>query len=224
MWAGSCQSPHEARTNPRLEPAAWVGASLPALHRGRRSRAAAPARARPATPGQAWGRTSDTGDTRETSSSASHLRPRPPAARLSWRSRSLPPRRCALSPAAPAGTRPPPARFSGGEAAGEAAAGGPGSATLTPAPLPALMPPCLATCRAGVRVPSTSKRHSTRPRAAAAAIPAADPASASGRRDRAEQGMAAAPPSPGQPPRQRDGNVRRLQPCPRGPLPRGLTV
>lgn len=47
---GSCQSPDEARTNRTPEPAAWVGASLPAPRRGRRSRAAAPARARPAAP------------------------------------------------------------------------------------------------------------------------------------------------------------------------------
>lgn len=78
----------------------------------------------------------------ETLSSASHLRPRPPAARLSWRSQSLPPRRCAPSHAALAGTRPPPARFSGGEAAGEAAAGGTSSAMLTSvSPPPTLKAP-----------------------------------------------------------------------------------
>lgn len=112
--------------------------SIPACppHSGRGSQAAAPAWARPATPraasGLHFGHRCPPGDLVR----RAYLRPLPPAARLSWHSRSLPPRRCAPSPAAPAGTRPPPARFSGGEAAGEAAAGGTSSASPASPPEP----------------------------------------------------------------------------------------
>lgn len=124
---------------------------------------------------------------------APHLHRRPPAARLSWRSRSPPPRRCAPSPAAPAGTRPPPGRFSGGEAGGEAPPAGrapPCRAGLgprfPPSPVPRYLP---SRCQGPIHVeeaqhPAPRRRH-----------PAAHPASGSRRRDRAEAAMAAAPPS-----------------------------